>query len=209
MMKININQVIYLYITTFVLSCILGFITVPNDRILLFTGCLFLVFAAPAIHYSFEFKAYVNSLEENNKDDENSEQKNEYHIYDNFSNGYAVCGIYNTKSETTKFNFIGKNGKLLLDNWCDIVTRFYNCGVAVIGNINHDEQLQFYKIIDKSGKPINSFEYLKVDTFSDDGIAKVTSRDGKINYVNISGEHLLEEWKDDDSELIRLTVNEE
>lgn len=219
MIKINLNQIIYFYVSTFILSCILGYITIDTNRIWLFIGCLFLIFAAPVIHYYFEFKTYVSSLNENEEaDDTNNDidnDKNEYYIYDNsFSNGFVVCGIYNPKTGITKFNFKDKNGKLLLDTWYNTVTQFYKCGVAVIGNTNYYEkdntiiQEQYYKIIDKSGKPINLFEYIKVGPFSDDGIAKVTLKDGKINYVNISGEHLWPEWKEDDTELFKLTYNE-
>ena len=212
MLKISLNSILAFYIATFILSCVLGCLLISSKDILLYICCLFIIFLIPPANYYLEVKFNSDLQDDEFSNDETKsdiKEKSEYYIYDNgFSNGFVVCGIYNDKTGTIKFNFRDKEGNLLLDSWYDTLTHFYECGVAVIGYIDPEKQVHYYKIIDKTGHPINLFEYTKVDTFSKDGIAKVTAKDGKINYVDTSGKHLWPEWKEDDTELFNLSYNE-
>ena len=99
-----------------------------------------------------------------------------------FSDGFAL--IRNCERQ---YNFIGKDGKLLSEQWFEWADIFRD-GLA---QIQREDGLQNY--IDTNGK-IHSNDWFEwVDIFRD-GFARVKRTNGEYNYIDKEGKILSDEW---------------
>ena len=87
-----------------------------------------------------------------------------------------------------KYNLIGENGKLLLDEWYDFVSDFYG-EVAVVVRGDGD-----FNFINKQGKLLSEQWFEWVDDF-DNGFARVQRNTDKLwNLIGEDGKFLSDEW---------------
>ena len=87
-----------------------------------------------------------------------------------------------------KYNLIGENGKLLLDEWYDFVSDFYG-EVAVVVRGNGD-----FNLITADGKLLSKQWFEWVDDFND-GFARVKRSTDKLwNFIGEDGKFLSDEW---------------
>ena len=92
-----------------------------------------------------------------------------------FSEGFAR--IKNCKR---KYNFIGKDGKLLSKQWFELAGSFYD-EFALVGRENHE-----YNYIDKQGKLLSNEWFKSVDYFQD-GLAIVKRTNGEWAKIDKTG----------------------
>lgn len=99
-----------------------------------------------------------------------------------FSDGYTQ--IRNCERQ---YNFIGKDGKILSEQWFDWISGFYD-GFAVVGRENHQ-----YNYIDKQGKILSKDWFKWLDYFHD-GFARVQRFDDLMNFIDTDGKIISDEW---------------
>ena len=76
------------------------------------------------------------------------------------------------------YNYIDKDGKLLLKEWFRYLSNFYN-GFAVVKRANCE-----CNFIDKQGKILSNEWFRYADYFDEYGIARVQRKDSKWNSRN-------------------------
>ena len=99
-----------------------------------------------------------------------------------FSDGFAMV-----QRGDTLYNFIDKQGKLLLKQWFGWVGNFFN-GFAVV---RREDNL--YNLIDKKGKFLSEEWFEKAFDFND-GFAKLRRTNGLRNFIDTKGKILSDEW---------------
>ena len=87
-----------------------------------------------------------------------------------------------------EYNFIDKQGKLLLNEWFKSVSCFYNGFSVVQRGYNQ------YNFIDRQGKLLSDEWFKSVDYFNKDGFAKVQRKDSKWNFITKDGKIISEQW---------------
>ena len=86
------------------------------------------------------------------------------------------------------YNYIDKEGKLLLKEWFRYLSCFYN-GFAVVKRANGE-----WNFIDKQGKILSNEWFKSVDYFNWYGLAKVQRANSDWNYINKDGKYISDEW---------------
>ena len=87
-----------------------------------------------------------------------------------------------------EYNFINKEGKLLLNEWFKSVSCFYNGFSVVQRGYNQ------YNFIDRQGKLLSDEWFKDVDYFNKDGFARVQRKDSKWNFIGKDGKIISDEW---------------
>ena len=94
---------------------------------------------------------------------------------------------------TWKCNFIGRDGKELLDEWYDKASNFKN-GYAIVENYIDSKKIVTVKyVVNTEGKVLCSSRYKTIEAFLD-GFAKVQNSNGRWNYMKPDGNVISKEW---------------
>jgi hypothetical protein len=98
---------------------------------------------------------------------------------------FAGCGLIDT-SQVVHYGYIDKTGKFVITPRFEIVREF-SCERAVIGELA-DTKNYFYRwgFIDRSGNVVVKPQFKAVNSFSE-GLAAVVLKDGKLGYIDKSG----------------------
>jgi WG containing repeat len=97
----------------------------------------------------------------------------------------AGCGLIDT-SQVVHYGYIDKTGNFVITPRFEIVREF-SCERAVIGELA-DTKNYFYRwgFIDRSGNVVVKPQFKAVNSFSE-GLAAVVLKDGKLGYIDKSG----------------------
>jgi len=107
----------------------------------------------------------------------------------NFNDGIAK--VYDGKN----YGYIDKTGKYIINPQFDYAGEFTN-GFAII------KQGSMYGYIDKTGKIIINPQFNSASIFSENGLASVSSSDGKYGYIDEDGKYVINPQFDRGSEFL-------
>ena len=117
----------------------------------------------------------------------NDKQRNHYKI-ETEMNATKKEELAIVKRGDFAYNYINKDGKLILNEWFRYLSGFYN-GFAVVKRANCE-----WNFIDKKGKILSNEWFKSVDYFNNDGFARVQRTNNEWNFIDKKGKILSEQW---------------
>lgn len=125
--------------------------------------------------------------------DKGEKVSGDYEICSKFTNGFGMVIDYEGN-----VNFIKKDGKPLLKDWCSYAQNFNDRGYAIISN---SENLGMYIIIDSEGKKLSEITFDDISFISsvqavecyEDCVA-IVKKDDSYNCILADGTFLFNDW---------------